>query len=209
MVTDPKQVKNLLKELFDVHGAVKVRDSGIVDVAGTVTLKPAVLLPNNRLPIKFGAVGGSFEFNSYPNLATLEGCPYWVGGTFDCALTGVGSLAHSPQKVDGDVDVRFCELKNFVGGPQQVGGNYWGRRNTITSLEGLPDHIPGELDFSLTPGLPILRSLVAHKVEAMQGIMVIDAVNQILNKYVGQGKAGALKAAGELIKAGFKEHARW
>lgn len=209
MVTDPKQVKKLLKELFDVHGAVTVRDSGIVDVAGTVTLKKDVLLPNNRLPIKFGAVGGSFEFNSYPNLATLEGCPYWVGHTFDCALTGVGSLVGAPQKVGGEVDVRFCELKNFVGGPQQVGHNYWGRRNPITSLEGLPDLIPGELDFELTPGLHILRSLVAEKVDTMHSAHSVEAVNDILNKYVGQGKAGALKAAGELIKAGYKEHARW
>lgn len=209
MVTDSKQVKKLLKELFEVHGAVKVRPTGVVDVAGTVTLKKDVLLPNNRLPIQFGDVTGTFEFNSYTNLVTLDGSPDWVGGTFDCALTGVGSLAHAPQKVDGDVDVRFCNLKNFVGGPQKVGANYWGRRNDVTSLEGLPDHIPGELDFELTPGLPILRSLVAEKVEALKGMHKQDAVNQILNQYVGQGKAGALKAALELIKAGYKEHAKW
>jgi hypothetical protein len=209
MVTDPKQVKKLLKEFFDVHGVIKVRPSGIVDVAGTVTLKSDVQLPNNRLPIQFGDVAGSFEFNSYKNLATLEGSPHFVGKTFDCSVTYVGSLVHAPQKVGGEVDVRFCNLKNFVGGPQQVHGNYWGRRNQITSLEGIPDLIPGELDFELTPGLPILRSLVAEKVDAMQGIEVIEEVNEILNKYVGQGKAGALKAAAELIRAGYKEHARW
>jgi hypothetical protein len=209
MVTDPKEVKKILKEYFHVHGPVKVRSTGVVDVAGTVTLKKDVLLPGNRLPIKFGGVSGSFEFDSYTNLATLEGSPDWVGGTFDCALTGVGSLAHAPQKVDGDVDVRFCNLKNFVGGPQQVGGNYWGRRNDVTSLEGLPEHIPGEFDFELMPGLPILRSLVAHKVEALKGKHRQDVVNVILNKYAGEGKPGALKAAAELVRAGYKEHARW
>jgi hypothetical protein len=32
---------------------------------------------------------------------------------------------------------------------------------------------------------------------------------EILNKYVGQGKSGAIKCAAELIKAGFKDNARW
>lgn len=209
MVTDPKEVKKLLKEYFQVHGAVQVRPTGVVDVTGSVDLKPDIKLPNNRLPIQFGDVSGSFGFNSYSTLETLAGSPHSVGATFDCALTGVGSLAGAPQKVGGEVDVRFCELKNFVGGPQQVGRNYWGRRNPIMSLEGLPDLIPGELDFELTPGLHILRSLVAEKVDTMHSAHSVEAVNDILNKYVGQGKAGALKAAGELIKAGYKEHARW
>jgi hypothetical protein len=209
MVKDPKQVKKLLKELFLVYGKVKVLPTGVVNVDGSVELESGVKLPDNRLPIKFGHVTGSFAFNSYSNLATLVGSPDWVGQTFDCALTHVGSLQGGPQRVDGEMDVRYCELKNFVGGPQQVGRNYWGRRNQITSLEGLPDHIPGELDFELTPGLPILRSVAAEKVDAMQGVMAINAVNDIMNKYAGKGKAGALKAAAELIKAGFKEHAKW
>jgi hypothetical protein len=209
MVKDPKQIKKLLKELFIIRGKVIVLPTGVVNVDGTVDLHPGVTLPDHRLPIKFGHVTGSFSFNSYAPLTTLVGSPDWVGHTFDCALTHVGSLVGAPHRVDGEVDVRYCELTNFVGGPQQVGRNYRGRRNQITSLEGLPDHIPGELDFELTPGLPILRSVAAEKVEAMQGVMAINVVNDIMNEYVGQGKAGALKAAVELIKAGFKEHARW
>jgi hypothetical protein len=34
-------------------------------------------------------------------------------------------------------------------------------------------------------------------------------VSDIIHKYLGQGKAGALKAAAELIKAGYKDNARW
>lgn len=215
MVTDPKTIKKLLKgpyrDLFDFHGEYQIRPNGVVDVSGHVKLKRGVPLPDNRLPIKFGNVTGSFEFNwnSGTNLATLAGSPDWVGGTFGCAFTGVGSLVGAPQKVDGDLDVRFCELKNFVGGPKQVGRDYWGRGNPITSLEGLPERIPGEFDFELTPGLPVLRSLVAHTVDVREHRLSSEEVNQILNKYVGQGKAGALKAAAELIKAGYKEHARW
>ncbi len=209
MVNDPKQVKKLLKELFIIQGKVKVLPTGVVNVDGTVDLHPGVTLPDHRLPIKFGHVTGSFSFTSYSNLATLVGSPDWVGHTFDCALTHVGSLVGAPHRVDGEVDVRYCELTNFVGGPQQVGRNYWGRRNSITSLEGLPDHIPGELDFEISPGLPILRSLVAEKVDAMHGVMAVNAVNTILNKYAGKGKKGALACAAELIKAGYKEHAKW
>jgi hypothetical protein len=37
----------------------------------------------------------------------------------------------------------------------------------------------------------------------------VEPVNSIMNKYLGQGKPGAIKCAAELIKAGFKDNARW
>jgi len=43
----------------------------------------------------------------------------------------------------------------------------------------------------------------------MQGSHLVEEVAVILNKHVGGGKAGALKCALELIKAGYKENARW
>jgi hypothetical protein len=36
-----------------------------------------------------------------------------------------------------------------------------------------------------------------------------QVVNEIMTKYEGQGKPGAIKAAAELIRAGYKENARW
>jgi len=34
-------------------------------------------------------------------------------------------------------------------------------------------------------------------------------VSTIMNNHAGQGKPGAIKAAVELIRAGYKENARW
>jgi hypothetical protein len=60
---------------------------------------------------------------------------------------------------------------------------------------------------------PILRLLVYPEVHFVWGGGVTlgrhDVVNEIMAKYAGQGKSGAIKAAAELIRAGYKENARW
>ena len=208
-MVDKDQIKKLVRKYFDVTGQVSVDASGLVSVDGSVYMRRNITLPGHMLPVKFDRVSKGFRLMGYNYLRSLEGVPIEVGGDFDCASTQVGSLQHAPQHVGGNLDVRFCNLKNFVGGPQWVGGAYYARRNPITSLDGLPDRIPGEFDFEWYPELPVLKALVAKTVEARQATDVVEPVTIILNKYAGQGKPGALKAAAELIRAGFKGNARW
>lgn len=207
-MVNTKEIRELLKYHFDIKGDVQIDDAGHVHVQGDVQLKRLTPLPEPKLPVKFGQVSGKFSFSGH-NVDTLAGCPHHVGHIFDCSSTNVKSLVGAPEHVGGNVLVTYCDLKNFVGGPRHVGGDYYGRRNPLTSLEGLPDHIPGELDFEWFPNLPVLRSLVALHVEVRQAYDYVEPVEDILNKYTQQGKAGAIKAAAELIRAGFKGNARW
>jgi hypothetical protein len=60
------------------------------------------------------------------------------------------------------------------------------------------------LDYS--PDLPLLR-LLNYAQFSIQNAPTKLA--QIMKKYRGQSKAGAIKCAAELIRAGYKENARW
>ena len=48
--------------------------------------------------------------------------------------------------------VLYNNLKDFKGGPNWIGGNYGAAKNPITSLQGLPMHIGGNLDIIVNPG---------------------------------------------------------
>jgi hypothetical protein len=54
--------------------------------------------------------------------------------------------------------------------------------------------------------LPLLRVLVARQI-------FIDYIpiplNDIIQKYAGQGRKGSLACAAEMARAGYKENARW
>lgn len=222
MVTDPEQIRIILKKYFTIRGDVTIHPNGVVDVRGDVDVN--IPPPEDHLPIQFGEVTGGFSYNAYREKHTwrsLKGSPHTVGYDYDCSSTRVGSLEGAPRRVGGSFKATFCNLKNLVGGPTHV-DHYIARANPLMSLEGLATTIPGEIDFDLMPNLPVLRSLVASEIYVLSAmnkeeIRVLDdksardadAVADILQKYAGKGKAGALKAAVDLIRAGYKEHARW
>lgn len=52
----------------------------------------------------------------------------------------------------------------------------------------------------------LLKMLIAHDIFLNSAP---DQVDKIMNKYAGSGKKGALACAAELVKAGFKDNARW
>lgn len=98
--------------------------TGAVDVTGNVMLDVDNI---TQLPVKFGRVTGSFSVGG-SDLTTLEGCPTFVGKTFNC---------------------RNTDITDFTGGPQEVGGSYTASNNAkLTSLQGLPRIVPGTLDLS-------------------------------------------------------------
>jgi len=64
---------------------------------------------------------------------------------------------------------------------------------------------------SYTPDLPLLGLLSVGKIEFEHDPDHLPTqskqVEEIVNKYTGQGRAGQLKCAAELVRAGFKSHA--
>jgi hypothetical protein len=90
--------------------------------------------------------------------------------------------------------------------------------NPLNSLEGYPlSHTPEMASMSYLSNLPMLRLLNSKQItlyphadrDTDEEQLKVDQVSDILNKYAGGGKPGAIKCAGELIKAGFKDNARW
>ena len=79
----------------------------------------ATMLKDGKLPIQFGKVKGRFEM-SWCKATSLEGCPKWVGGDFQCTNNFLFTLE---------------------GGPEYVGGNFYCSNNKLTSLDGCPNHV--------------------------------------------------------------------
>lgn len=118
--------------------------------------------------------------------------------------------------VQGDVDHKAKQVKLYVifGSVSGHFSSYWcGLKN----LKGVPTHIGGSITITYYPGMPVLRCLAAERQISLQATVSKHPgysterynINEILDKHVGKGKAGAILAAAEMIKAGYKESARW
>ena len=74
-----------------------INEDGLVDVDGGVKLYKKSL---NKLPLKFGKVGGNFWCNGN-QLTTLEGAPASVGSDFYCHNNQLTTLEGAPYSVSG------------------------------------------------------------------------------------------------------------
>jgi hypothetical protein len=227
-----KHTINPTTGVVDVKGSVilykDVKTKQIPITFGKVTKNFEV--NNNRLLSLVGSprwVGGMFYCN-YNQLTSLEGAPDHVGGDFVCEYNQLTNLAHvpghvgggffcqynlltslvgSPQKVTGGFSCNHNQLQYLKGGPAQVEGDYECEDNPLVSLEGAPVQLKNGT-FVVTYGrdLPLLRVL---QYESREINKAPKKLMPILDEQVGHGKAVALRAAGELIRAGYKENARW
>ena len=180
-MVDVDKIKRDLDKYFTIDGSIKIDPStGVVDVDGDVTLMKSISL----LPVKFGTVSGKFVCR-YRELTSLEGSPHYVGGEFNCYTN---------------------QLTSLEGSPRYVGGYFYCSGNPLTSFQGAPDHVGGEFVCAYNESLPLLRLVVYQRAYMLK---VPPKVEEIIRKYEGEGKPGALKAAAELIRAGYKENARW
>ncbi len=84
--------------------------TGTVNVAGYVSLHNLDL---DRLPVRFGAVGGDFDCSDNW-LTTLEGAPHTVGGHFYCSRNRLSSLVgvhRILRRVDGELYIWGNEIE--------------------------------------------------------------------------------------------------
>jgi hypothetical protein len=201
-MVDVKHIQSRLKADFKIAGTHHIDPvTGVVDVTGDVTLTTKV----GQLPVIFGEVHGHF-FCSNNSLTSLQGAPPHVGGDFFCYNNSLTSLQGAPPHVGGDFFCYNNSLTSLVGAPPHVGGGFFCYNNSLTSLVGAPHHVGGEFLLTYASDLPLLRLLTYADVLIYKAP---ESVKEILKRYKGQGKPGAIKAAAELIKAGYKENARW
>lgn len=178
-MVDKDHILQQLRHHFSTVGSIHIDDEGLVSVTGGVTLIKRV----PQLPIQFDVVTGFFDC-SRSGLTTLQGAPREVGKTFSCKINNLTTLSHGPQRVE----------------------SYEAIGNRFINLDGLATEIPGYVQFNYYTHLPILRTLVSSKIWPHPDQVELEA---ILRPFAGTGKAGVIKCTVALIRAGYKENARW
>jgi hypothetical protein len=223
-MVDKDKIMVLLKQYFTTTGTITIDDEGLVSCTGYVILRVS---KHKRLLVSFDKIDDFFDcsynqlttlqgapksvsgdFSCHNNqLTTLEGAPQSVGGNFRCHINQLTTLEHSPQNVVGGFECYSNQLTTLEGAPKSVGGDFNCVNNKLATLEGMPD-VQRTLFLSYRRKLPLLRCLLAKKVE-FDPKPRNKTIETILNKYAGQGEAGAFACGAELAAAGFKANARW
>ena len=197
--------------IISAQHRIYVDDQGLVHLEGDVwEIKRNV---KGKLPVRFHTVKGNFILD-HEHLHDLTGCPINVMGNFSCVNCELTSLRGGPTHVQGFYSAAHNHLSDLVGAPQTVTRMMTVTDNPLTSLEGLSAGIK-QLKLSYNPKLHLLRLL-----ELPEGFQILDPSaddqfyedsvwQKILEPYMSEGRKGAIKAAAELVKAGYKENAKW
>ena len=210
-----KKIRALLKQHFTVAGVVTIDDQGQITVKGSVWLNTTSAIPPQ---IKFLEVTGYFSCCNNPQLTSLVGSPDSVGDGFLCDRNPqLTSLEGGPLNVGGDFSCSSNpQLKSLKGAPLIIGNDFYCFKSPrLQSLDHLPSEIPGRVFLTWTKKLPLLRALVAKegivfwKGEHRSQTGEAATVAEIINRYKGQGRAGAFDCRQELKKAGFEGNAKW
>lgn len=192
-MVDKVQIDRDFRVFFRVQGRYTIDDAGVIDVDGDLDARDS--FPGPHLPVQLGTVNGDCDLESQDNLTDLQGAPHTVKGTFIVIADQLISLKGAPSHV-----TRNCVI----------------RSNNLRSLEHLPLTAQA-LRLNMRPTLPLLR-LTERSYPIVWGYPTslggmsntqMRTATEIITKYAGTGKAGALKAAAELIKADCKANARW
>lgn len=199
-MVDVKQIELLLHLNFLTYGEYHIDpDTGVINVKGDVLLKQNM----EEMPVQFGTVTDVFDCR-HMQLTTLKGAPIKVRD-FHCNHNQLKNLNHAPKHVKGFFIVNNNKLTTLVGAPLHVGGSFEAYTNPLRSLDGLPESSM-RVEITYHKKLALLR-LLMHQDFFVWACPAV--VRDILKKYKGQGRSGALLAAAELIRAGHAENARW
>ena len=201
-MVDKQEVQHLLNTYFRNGEAgnqvrFQIEDSGIVNVQEItpgygVLMAQTIPMPNGKLPVQFGLCYASLILDRC-GLISLEGCPRVVQGRF--------TANKNP-------------LKDMTGGPLEVSGRVGFRQEVpVLSLAGFPNQVGEHVSLNYHKNLPLLRTL-----NCKEGVMLYGSnvrlrerkeVEDIINKYQGQGKRAMFDCQKELEDAGFEGNARW
>lgn len=222
MITDKqrKKIESTVRKYWTSAGRFWVDEQGLVHLTGLLNPKPRVKFPDGRLPVKFGHVKGDLNLQ-HMGLTTLEGAPETVSGWLYLEGNPLTTLDHAPRQV-GVLSLNFMPLLQTFQGLSLEGKTRLVslmRAPKLMSLEGLPTepHSIEELILPYKPDLPLLRTLVANKINLKSDeggyshLADVQPITSILNdpKWVGKGKAGALHCSLALKEAGLGAHAKW
>ena len=116
-------------------------------------VKPCDLV-DKKLPFKFGKIDGTIWLSDL-NLDTLENSPNEVTGDFVIYENKIRNFIGGPEIVGGNFSANVnLLLESLDGSPQKVGGNYCivGCRH-IKDISGISPEIEGDLELTNKPFL--------------------------------------------------------
>lgn len=236
-MVDEYLIENLMYTYFeDIYTGVRITDSDyVIDTDGEVHVSTSIHMftrsPNRMIPVKLAVVDGDFII-SQRQLKSLENGPHTVAGDYDCSNNQLTSLMYAPKQMSKGASFR-CDHNKLISlahAPHHADEFVCyhnllttladappcrllrATENPFTSFKHTPDHIE-HVVISYAPDLPLLGLLTVQKKIELRATGTyhherdIKPIELILNKYTQQGKAGMLKCAAELIKAGYKSHA--
>lgn len=192
-------------KLLNVNGNVAYWAPGTKWGASLKIFKNMGFSPH-ELPVAFGHVKGNFSINTN-GLKSLKGCPNIVDGHFDCDQNDLVDLQGAPEHT-GSFYARSCNLTSSKGVSKTINGGLYIWGNTLKKM----DHLPLKaqiISMDYHEKMPLLGCLATVDKSVLLSGDVPVLVQQIVDKYAGKGRSGALLAAAELIRAGYKEHAQW
>ena len=184
-----------------------------------VTAGRVVMRVKGHIPVKLGVVIGGFDCSNC-ELQNLNNGPHTITESFSCSNNNLTTLQDGPLHVgskDQYIYIYSCgdnPLINFKGMPSDFTGrviaNYSSNHGLpqLQSVDGIPATCRN-LELSYSPTLPMLKLLELNLITIYDHGFKVHPITYILTQYKGQGKAGAIKAAVEMIRAGYKENARW
>lgn len=201
------EIQDRLKEFFNIK-----KGSHVEIIDGIVYVEGDVLLRANRITHGSQSAEKKAEYKA----RTVNEIPVKFGtvsGDFKCHIQALTTLNGSPDKCRSFTCIGN-KLRNLIGGPAHVNTDYFCYNNPLQSLDGLPNYIGKLLWIPFRKNMPLLKIFF---VEGLQSVYVNAAtadrsdartIQDILNKYLASGAKGAILAAAELTRAGYKEMAR-
>ena len=142
------------------------------------------------------------------DLWSLDGCPEYITGEFNCSYNKLKSLVGGPKEVDGDYDCTDNPLSNLIGCASHISGELYCYDTAITSLVGIHKIIKS------------CKSIAFGELEIKEGGIGLLLINNVTNisrstkpfriikKYLGTGTKGMMECRAELIKEGYEQHAK-
>jgi len=190
---DKTEIDRAFRTYFRVLGKYEIDNQGRINVKGDVDAKDT--FPGPHLPVQFGVVDGSCDLETQHHLSDLQGAPHFVSGDFIVIADNLTHLTGAPRRVGGKCVIRSQQLKSLAHLPETCD------RLRINMSYTLPLLRLTETQYRIVWGYPVSLGGMSNP--------LLKTATDIIHKYRHTGKAGAIKAAAELIRAGCKENARW
>lgn len=205
-MVDVDNIKKTFDRYFSCTESIVINSDGTISTKGYVTLMNRV----KKLPVCFYEVEG-FDVGNM-GLTSLQGSPKYVYSEFRCIANNLTTLEGGPDAVGEHYLCGFNQLKSLKGAPKKVLGSLSCVGNPLESLEGIPQEGLGRIALQYSSTLPLLRALVAKEILFMHRVDESEPpqkVQEIMNKYAGQGKAAMFDCQKDLEDSGFEGNARW